>query len=169
MDNNFNNQNDNFTYGNQPYDYQPIPEPVIPDPVVIEQPAPEQVAPEQPVQGQVAPEQPVWNEVPQNNSYQNPSYYNYQQPVEEVNVGGGSKALAIVSLVCGILSIVMMCCGFLGTILSIVAIVTAIVYKSKSVYKKFDGMSLAGLICGIIGLLGGVGYFMLIFLSMLSY
>lgn len=58
----------------------------------------------------------------------------------------GGKALEICSLVFGILSIVACCCygifGIVGLVLSIVALATG----------KKSGLSIAGLVCSIIGI-----------------
>lgn len=142
MDNNFNNQNGDQSFSQPTYNYQPV----------TEQPI--QSEPTQTYNNQSTyNNQTYGNETYGNQPYQSESYYNYQAPIQEPVVDNSSKAMAIASLVCGILSIVLMCCSYFGLICGIVAIVLAVVYKSKTVYKKFDGMSLAGLICGIIGTL----------------
>ena len=62
-----------------------------------------------------------------------------------------SSALAIVSLVCGILSIVCCYCTMGITIIpAIVAIICGAIALKKGQSK---GLSIAGLVCGIIGLL----------------
>ena len=97
---------------------------------------------------------------PMNNGYQggmpNGNYgYNGGMPQEPKQ----SNALAIVSLVCGILSIVCCYCTMGITIIpAIVAIICGAI-ALKKVQSK--GLSIAGLICGIIGLLLSA--------SMLSY
>ncbi len=66
-----------------------------------------------------------------------------------------SRALSVVSLVTGILSVLCCCLGWTGLIFGAVAIVTAILSRKKLDY--FDGMSIAGLILGIFGFVfGGV-------------
>lgn len=68
------------------------------------------------------------------------------------------KGLAITSMVFGILSVVSFCCCcFLPPIsiaFGVVAIVLAIIYSKKA--GKLDGMALAGLILGIIGVVFAV-------------
>jgi hypothetical protein len=74
--------------------------------------------------------------------------------------GSGSKTnvLAIVSLVTGILGI--LTCSCLG-VLSIAAIVTGILgrnqIKASNGLEQGDGMAMAGLITGAVGLLLGIG------------
>ena len=89
---------------------------------------------------------------PMNNGYQggmpNGNYgYNGGMPQEPKQ----SSALAIVSLVCGILSIVCCYCTMGITIIpAIVAIICGAIALKKGQSK---GLSIAGLVCGIIGLL----------------
>lgn len=60
------------------------------------------------------------------------------------------RGLAVASLVLGILSAAgLCCCTPLCVALGVVAIVLAIIYSKKA--GKLDGMALAGLILGIIG------------------
>lgn len=74
----------------------------------------------------------------------------YTAPVVE----GGSEekaTLAIVSLVCGIASIIFgCCCGIFGTPLSIAAVITGIICKKNN--KPGQGMALAGIITGAVGI-----------------
>lgn len=67
----------------------------------------------------------------------------------------GGKALEICSLVFGILSIVGCCCygifGIVGLVLSIVALATG----------KKSGLSIAGLVCSIIGIVLTIAMFVI--------
>lgn len=67
------------------------------------------------------------------------TYNSYEEPA-----AGGSNALAIVSLVCGILGLV--CCG--GGIVSIAAIICGAMGKSRC---PRAGMAKTGMILGIVG------------------
>ncbi len=62
---------------------------------------------------------------------------------------------SIVSMILGIVSIIVCCCiPYFSLILSIIAIIFAIVGKKKS--GKFDGFAVAGLTLGIIGTVFGL-------------
>lgn len=68
----------------------------------------------------------------------------------------------ILSLIIGILSIFLNCCCMMSGIpFSIASIVLAAVDKGKNV--KMSGMSIAGLICSIVSLLGSVVLFVVMF------
>ena len=56
---------------------------------------------------------------------------------------------SIASMVLGIFSIVCCCITYAPLITSILAIVFSVVAKIKN--ERFDGMAIAGLVCGIIG------------------
>ena len=56
---------------------------------------------------------------------------------------------SIASMVLGIFSIVCCCITYAALITSILAIVFSVVAKIKN--ERFDGMAIAGLVCGIIG------------------
>ena len=71
-----------------------------------------------------------------------------EQPVEQNNNQPG-KGLAIASLILGICSLALSWIVWLGIILGVIAIILAIVSKSKAKY----GMATAGIITGIIGLI----------------
>lgn len=73
----------------------------------------------------------------------------YEAPVE----AQGSNALAIIALICGILSIVCCLCSGLGAIPGIAAIICGILGVKKC---PKTGMAKAGLICGIVGTLVGI-------------
>ena len=79
----------------------------------------------------------------------NPVYYPQPEPPKEKN------GAAVVSLIMGILGLVMSCCGF-GRIFGIVALICGIVSKSKSSTGKMPGMAIAGLIMGIVSIIGGL-------------
>lgn len=67
-----------------------------------------------------------------------------------------NKALEIISLVCGILSIIFVCCcPYVSPVFAIAAIVLALV-APKNEKGKLSGMALAGLIMGIIMIIGSV-------------
>ena len=84
---------------------------------------------------------PEWN----SDSYAQPTYY--ENVIAQSSEKKESKALEICALVFGILSIVTCCCcgvfGVVGLVLSIIALAKG----------KKSGLSVAGLICSIIGLL----------------
>lgn len=85
--------------------------------------------------------------------YQDNTTYNaqYQTPVytaQPETQDSGSNAMAIVSLVLGILSIVMACCDGIGIVFGIVGLILAILSKKKSK----SGLGTAGLVCSIIGI-----------------
>lgn len=62
---------------------------------------------------------------------------------------GGSKGMAIASMVFGILSIVACCYWYFGLIAGIAGIVLGILHNRKN---GSCGMSIAGIVCGIIGI-----------------
>jgi len=84
-----------------------------------------------------------------------------------------SNGLAITSMVLGILSLVfnsccsLLCCFFtlLGAALGIAAIITGFIAlnKVKDGTGGGRGMAMAGLICGIVALLMGIGLYVLSF------
>lgn len=59
-------------------------------------------------------------------------------------------AFAVAALVFGILSIVCCCGGFISAIFGVLAIVFAAIFLSKQPSQK--GVAVAGLVCGIVGL-----------------
>lgn len=65
-----------------------------------------------------------------------------------------TRAFSIASLVLGILSLVCCCGGFVSFALGVLAIVFAIVARRHLGY--FDGMSIAGMTCGIVGAVLGL-------------
>ena len=78
--------------------------------------------------------------------------YGYNGGVPQQNAGSG---FAITSLVCGILSILCCYCTLGVTVIpAIMAIIFGIVAQKKGQSK---GLSIAGIICGTIGLLIAIG------------
>ena len=72
---------------------------------------------------------------------------NYGQPTE----AQPSMALAIVSLVCGIVSLLCCCCiPYIGILFSIAAVVCGIISLNKNLGGR--GMAIAGIACGGVGL-----------------
>jgi hypothetical protein len=74
-------------------------------------------------------------------------------------MGGGPKfhALAITSMILGILSIPSCCCWFLGAPMSVAGLVLGIVAMSKirgnpQMYKG-GGMAIAGIACSAVGII----------------
>lgn len=65
-----------------------------------------------------------------------------------------SKLFAIISLVCGIVSIVSCCCWGINIIPAAAAIVTGIISKKKN--ESGSGMALAGIIMGAVAILLGI-------------
>lgn len=80
------------------------------------------------------------------NVYQGEPQMNYMPQNNE-----GSQALAIVSLVLGILSLLCCCCRWAGVVMSIAAIVCGIIVLVN--HKRGKGMAIAGIVCGGIGVL----------------
>ena len=86
------------------------------------------------------------------NTYSNTgtSYNKYDTYVPEENKKEGSKAFSIASMVLGILSIIMCCCiEYISIILGVLAIVFYAIDKKNN--GKSNGMAVAGLVCGIVG------------------
>ncbi len=85
-----------------------------------------------------------------------PGFGGPQMPMQKTH------ALAIASLVTGILSILPSCCclGFLGIPLAIAGVITGVLglMKIKAAPDAFkgNGMAIAGLICASLGLVFGV-------------
>lgn len=82
------------------------------------------------------------NKINEYTTYTQPQTVIVEQPKQ-------SNALAIVSLVLGILSIVSCCCiGWIGLFLAIGGIVCAAIARKKNP----TGIAMAGLICSIVGI-----------------
>ena len=80
----------------------------------------------------------------QNNSYEQPGYQQQVPPQEPKK----TDALAVVSLVLGIASIVACCYIYVAIPLGIGGIVCSVISKKK----QKSGLATAGLICSIIGI-----------------
>ncbi len=80
------------------------------------------------------------------------NFNNGVQNVTSNNGGSETNALAIVSLVLGIISIIAGCCGWLGIVFGIIGIVCAVFANKQSQ----TGLAKGGLICSIIGIVLGV-------------
>ncbi len=75
--------------------------------------------------------------------------------------------LGLISMICGILSVLGGCCCFgITAIPAIAAIILTLVEKSKR--GKMSGMALAGLICGIVGVVIAVGWLVYWILSLIG-
>lgn len=73
--------------------------------------------------------------------------------VPDLNLGNEEKksaAFSVASLVLGILSLVCCCLFPVAGVCAVLAIVFAFISRSR--LGQLDGMSIAGLVCGIIGL-----------------
>lgn len=92
----------------------------------------------------------------ENNEFENGGARNFGKPK---NMGW-----SVVSLVSGIISVICCCLGVTGIFLGAVAIVSSILSRKSLGY--FDGMSIAGLILGIFGVVFGAS--VLIAASMLG-
>ena len=91
----------------------------------------------------------------QNNNYQdNTANVPYQSTYSyEDNNSGKANGLQIASLVLGIISIVLICCyGAPSVILGLIGLILAIMGNKRSKH----GIGIAGLVCSIIGLCGGI-------------
>lgn len=129
---------------------QPVmpPQPVTP-PVQNAYPQPP-AAPQPPYQAPV--QQPVYQQPPvaPQPPYPpaQPNYYVPQPAAKKTN------GFAVAALICGIVSLLSCCCGWLSIILGILAVVFAIVSRKGD--NRISGMAIAGIICGGIGLVGGL-------------
>ena len=77
----------------------------------------------------------------------------YAQPGE-----GNGDTKAIISLILGIISILICCCYGVGSIILGIAAIILAIFAKKDNMGKMPGAALAGLICGIIGLLLGLTF-----------
>lgn len=94
-------------------------------------------------------------------NYQQPNYY--QQSSERPPANG----LAIASLVLGILSIPASCCYGAGIIFAIIGLILGCVSKKPD--SSFNGMAIAGIVCSIIGLLVGIGFWVIVGFSFTAF
>ena len=159
---------DQFAQYNQPRnaevgnDYNPYQQqPAQPDynqyqPQQPAQPDYNQYQPQQPDYNQYQPQQPDYNQYQPvqpdyNNQYQQPYDYNagaqpaYNMPNDVLT--GAPKVFSIISLICGILSMVACCYGMIP---AIPGLIFAIVAKSK--FKGKNTMAQLGLIFSIVGM-----------------
>ncbi|MCR5421804.1 MAG: DUF4190 domain-containing protein [Lachnospiraceae bacterium] len=101
-------------------------------------------------------ERELLEQFPENNNYYDAGYVDFPENDGFYNgndsgITGGNTGFAIVSLICGIFSMVCCMTVFFSIILAIVAIVFGIV----TVNKKYDGMgiAIAGITTGGIGII----------------
>ena len=103
-----------------------------------------------------------------NNEFENGNFSGEQNEFayQQVNNFGKPKTMgwSVVSLVTGIISVICCCLGITGLFFGVAAIVTAIV--SRKVLGYFDGLSIAGLVLGIFGVVFGLA--IVISISMLG-
>lgn len=91
-----------------------------------------------------------------NNNFQQPQYQQpvYQQPMMPQEPPK-SVGLAVASMVMGILALLLSCCvPYLPILLALLAVVFGGISLAKKMGGK--GMAIAGLVCGIIGLIPAV-------------
>ena len=117
----------------------------------------------QPQQNYTAPNADPYAAQPQQNyTVPNSNVYNTQQAPYQGTVENAKApldTLALISMICGIVSTVfaILCCCCTGIsqtialLAGIAGIVLAILSKKNDPAGKFNGMALAGLICGIVG------------------
>ena len=88
----------------------------------------------------------------QQSGFYNPNEYAFKNVIDN----GKRKTMgwSVASMVLGIISVVCCCFGWSGLILGTMAIVFSVVSRKSLEY--FDGMSIAGLVLGIFGLVFGV-------------
>lgn len=86
-------------------------------------------------------------------TYQEAPNYNYDDAVEYQAGGlpGAPKVFAIISLVCGILSVLCSCCGRWTLMVAVAAVVLGIISLVK--HESGKGMAIAGIACGGVGLI----------------
>lgn len=87
-----------------------------------------------------------------NNGFHNNSYNNNDFNNNYNQAPNGTNGYAVASLVLGIISIPFGCCYGLGLIFSIISIIFGVVSR-KSNGGKLPGMSLAGIICSVLGII----------------
>lgn len=90
----------------------------------------------------------------QNNYQDNTANIPYQSTYSyEDNNSGKANGMQIASLVLGIISIVLICCyGAPSVILGLIGLILAIMGNKRNKH----GIGIAGLVCSIIGLCGGI-------------
>ncbi len=148
----------------QPFQQQPVQQPYYPQQPVQQQPVQQPYYPQQPVQQQpYYPQQPVQQQPVQQPYYpqqpvQQPTaipstteqYYQYT-PVNPALLSQQNSAdgFAIASLICSLAGLVC-CCTVLPSLL---AVIFGAISKAKNDGTRPTGMSTAGLVLGIIGLI----------------
>ncbi len=109
-----------------------------------------------------------FNQNQQNNqaNQQDPYYVSSNQPYTPPPRSNRSanNGMSIASMVLGIASIVMCCTGILSLPLGALGLLFAVLTKRKG--KAMSGMSIAGMVTSIVGLL--LGIFMLVYLVVFS-
>lgn len=98
---------------------------------------------------------PPMNNMPVNNGYIPPAGaygmpYQYQQ--QPMSQGGGKKAVAIIGMIVGIVSIVLCCLNIIDIFIAVAGLILSIIGVKGS--KR--GCAIAGIICSGIGLLSAV-------------
>lgn len=91
-----------------------------------------------------------------NNQYQQNDNNEQEYAFQTLTRNGRPKTLgwSVASMVVGIVSVVCCCFGWSGIVLGIGAVLLSIV--SRKTLGYFDGMSIAGLVLGIFGLVFGI-------------
>lgn len=103
--------------------------------------------PGQPAPGYGAPPQPGYGAAPGYGP----------QPAYGAPPGGGSNGLAIGALVCGIIALISFWTIFGGIVFGLIALILGIMGRKKANENGVGGgMAIAGLVMGILGLLGGL-------------
>ena len=87
-------------------------------------------------------------ETPSGDNY---SYQNKPSGSEYNSGKGQNTGLGIASMVCGIVAIPIMCCTNVGSILSIILGIVAVVLGIVQIVKNEQkGMAIAGIVCGAV-------------------
>ena len=66
----------------------------------------------------------------------------------------GNNGKATLALVCGLVGLIIPLVGIVGIVLGVIAR-----GEIKRTGQAGDGMAIAGIVCGILGLIGGVAFF----------
>lgn len=107
------------------------------------------------------------NNLMNNNNYNQDTSYGTYTVINDVPANEG-KGMAIASMVLGICACCLFWCyGIVGVVLGTIGLVLSLVYKKRN--GKLSGMSLAGFITSIIGLVLGalvLIYFIFVFALM---
>ena len=104
-----------------------------------------------------------------NNAIQPDAVYNNGANPYSNSMGAepqGSKTLAIISLVCGIVSILGCCCYGINLLPAIAAIITGVISKKKN--QPGGGMALAGIITGAVGIVTAIIFIILLVIGLAS-